>query len=558
MEIPREPGAPGPQGPPGEIRGLLGSMLPTYLRAHQIGGFLYDVGARRVFLTESAEAAFDFAPGEFDGRRTALEDRVLTEDLPDMLDTVAGARAAGSGHGAYFRIRTRSGAERWLHGQASFERDADGRTVRAVGLVRNADAELGHAARQAVLASERRRQTDVIQAISAALAQVLTVDDLLGYITGRPFLDVVGASGVVLRVLDQDRRRLLAATGLPAPLLQDLGAARLDSELPISEAIRSQAAMFITREEVRDRYPLLWPSIEPTDVTSTAVIPLAAQGRPTGALSILYEGKRIFSPEERNLLLSLGSPFSQSLQRALLYDREHAMSVGLQEAMLPRRLPHVPGLRLTARYQPAREHHVGGDWYDVIPLPDGRIALVVGDVQGHDVQSAAVMGQLRAALRAYAAEGHSPSLIMARASAYLQDMETDLLATCACVHLDPETGAAQLVRAGHHCPFIGSADRRGIRVEAPGGLPLGLVKDEVEEDYPVTDLSLRPGETLMLFTDGLLESRVLDQDRGEHQLLALLENGPDDVEELADRIVSAVEQGQVDDIALLLARRESA
>ncbi|MBM9510456.1 SpoIIE family protein phosphatase [Actinacidiphila acididurans] len=520
-----------------------------------MGGFLWDMGSGRIALTPGAAVALDFPPGEFVGEIEAVRDRLLAEDLPGVLDDAVAALAAASDYGTYFRVRSRDGRVRWVHAQASVRRDEEGRPARVVGTVRSADAELGHAARQGVLASEWRHQSDVVQAIGAELAQVLTVDDLLAFFTGQPFLDVFGASGVVLSVLDQDRRQLLATTGLPAELLRDLGTERVDADLPIAEAIRTQQAMYVTREDVRDRYPRLWPYIEPTVLTSTAIIPFAAQGRPTGALSILYEGKRVFSAEERNLMLAFGSAAAQALERALLYDREHAMSVALQQAMLPGHIPQVPGVRLAVRYQPARGgHQVGGDWYDAMPLPDGTLAVVVGDVQGHDVHAAAVMGQLRAAFRAYATEGHSPSAIMARASAYLRDMDTDLLATCACAHLDPRTGSGRLVRAGHPYPIVKGPDRHSAPVEAAGGLPLGLPRPDAADDYPTTHIRLRAGDTLVLFTDGLLESRGSDLDSGEHRLRALLDDGPDDPGDLADLIVSDLERGQADDIAILLAR----
>lgn len=554
MESPVEARITGPDPPRDETAAMLAAELPHYLLESRVGGFLWNIGSGRVSLTPGAEAALDFAPGTFDGTIAAVRDRLVDTDLPGVLDGAITALAAGSDHGTYFRIRTGDGPVRWVHAQASVRHDADGRPARVVGTVRSAEAELGHAARHGVLASEMNHQADVVQEIGAALAQVLTVDDLLGLLTGRPFLDVFGASGVVLSVLDEDRRRLLATTGLPQELLRDLGVQRVDAELPIAEAIRHQTAMYVTRENVRDTYPKLWPYIEPTRLTSTAIIPFAAEGRPTGALSILYEGKRVFRPEERNLMLALGSTIAQALQRALLYDREHAMSVVLQQAMLPSRIPDVPGMHVAVRYQPARVgHQVGGDWYDAMPVPGGRIAVVVGDVQGHDVHAAAVMGQLRAALRAYAAEGHGPSVIMARGSAYLRDMDTDLLATCTCVHLDPRTGSGRLVRAGHPYPIVRGPDRRSAPIEVPGGLPLGMPQADAE-DYPTTEVELGPGRTLVLYTDGLLESRDHDLAAGERRLLTLLDQGPDNIEELADAILSDVRHGQSDDIAILLAR----
>ncbi|MYS20897.1 Serine phosphatase RsbU, regulator of sigma subunit [Streptomyces sp. DvalAA-14] len=552
MERPSASGSPSSDDSGRTLEEILTAELPGYLAANLMGGFIWEFPSDRVYLREGALRVFEFEPDEFDGRADSLRERMVTRDAPGLVER---ALAGADEYGAYFRTRSRDGTLRWAHVQAAIKRGDDGNALRAVGIVRNADAELSHAAQQAILAADRQQQTDVVQATTAALARALSVEDLLELVTGGPFLAGLGASGVALSVVEQDRRRLLATTGLPPELLHDLGVARIDSPLPIAEAIRSQTAFFITREDVRENYPLLWPYIEPTDLTSTAILPLAAEARPTGALAILYQGRRDFSPEERNLLLALAGTFSQSLQRALKYDQEHSMAAALQQAMLPARIPRVPGLCLAVRYQPAaRGHQAGGDWYDAMTLPGGGIALVVGDVQGHDVHAAAVMGQVRAALRAYAAEGHSPETIMARTSRFLAELDTDLIATCICAHLRPDSASVTFVRAGHPYPLIRGADRRTGPIEVAGGLPLGLPQLH-DEPYPATRIGLGPEDTLLMCTDGLLESHGSDLDAGERQIRTLLDEGPSDLDELAEHIVATIEQrqGQEDDIALLLA-----
>ncbi len=146
--------------------------------------------------------------------------------------------------------------------------------------------------------------------------------------------------------------------------------------------------------------------------------------------------------------MALGTSIAQSLQRAMLYEQEHDLAEGLQQAMLPRRIPAVPGAQVAVRYRSARlGRDIGGDWYDLIPLPGGRVGAVIGDVQGHDTHAAAVMGQLRIVLRAYAAEGHSPATVMARASVFLHELDTDRFATCTYAEADLTTGVVQVVRA---------------------------------------------------------------------------------------------------------------
>jgi serine phosphatase RsbU (regulator of sigma subunit) len=538
------------------INAQLRAELPTALALNAMGGFVWDMASDRVALDPSALAVFDMEPDEFDGRMSTLQARMMPEELPHLLEQATEAFAdssRSSSMGSYFRVRRKDGKLRWVHTQAAIRRDAAGKAVRAVGIIR---AELQYAEQRAILESDRKHRTDAVAATTTALSRALTVEDVLAALTSNEVLGPVGAVGISLTALEQGRLRRLAAVGMPAEYLRDLEFGRIDDQRPIAEVFRTHQPLFITRKDVQERYPALWPYLRTTDFTASAVLPLMAHAQLNGALGILYEGRKGFSPEERNLLVALAATVSQSLQRALLYDEEHAMAVGLQQAMLPARIPAVTGLEVAVRYRPASAgHQIGGDWYDVVPLAAGRVGLVVGDVQGHDVQAAAVMGQLRTALRAYAAEGHPPAEVLARASMFLHDLDTDRLATCVYVDLDPASGHAQIVRAGHPCPLLRTADRQsGARPAVAGGLPLGLAEYSTDP-YPTTHLRLGPQDTLLLCTDGLLESHRTDLGTGEQQIQALLDHGPNDLDELAEHIVASIEtrQEQEDDVALLLA-----
>ncbi len=217
---------------------------------------------------------------------------------------------------------------------------------------------------------------------------------------------------------------------------------RIDEKYPMSEVVRTLRPIFIeSPEEFADRYPILWPNIIDLNITSSAYLPLIVQARPIGAMGLLYNDRRGFTPEERNVLVALGSSIAQSLQRAMFYEQEKDLAQGLQQAMLPRSIPSVPGADVAVRYRSAKiGRDIGGDWYDLIPLPGGRVGAVIGDVQGHDTHAAAVMGQLRIVLRAYAAEGHTPATVMARASVFLHELDTDRFATCLYAEADLSTG----------------------------------------------------------------------------------------------------------------------
>ena len=211
-------------------------------------------------------------------------------------------------------------------------------------------------------------------------------------------------------------------------------------------------------------------------------------------------------------------------------DLAHRPPAGHAAAHHPQRARCRPRRPLPLRDRggsPGRD--IGGDWYDLIPLPGGRVGAVIGDVQGHDTHAAAVMGQLRIVLRAYAAEGHPPATVMARASVFLHELDTDRFATCLYAEADLATGVVQVVRAGHIDPLIRHTDGSCRRLPVEGGLPLGLSAEFQRLEYPVTTLELDPGHTLLLCTDGLVEQPGADLDDGMRTLAALIATGPQDV-----------------------------
>ncbi|MER6985104.1 GAF domain-containing SpoIIE family protein phosphatase, partial [Streptomyces carpinensis] len=272
-----------------------------------------------------------------------------------------------------------------------------------------------------------------------------------------------------------------------------------------------------------DGRPQIWPAgtaLEPALAEvgpgGLAVLPLPAAGRMAGACLIGWDSPHDFGPDERALLTASAGLAGQALMRAHAFDAEHELVGMLQRTLLPRRLPKLPGAEAVARYLPATAGlEVGGDWYDVIPLPDNHVALVIGDVQGHSAGAATLMGQMRTALRAYAAEGHPPDVVVSHANRLLLDMETDLFATCAYVDLDMEAGSAWCVRAGHLPPVLRHPDGSVEIAEAEGGPPLGVL---TQADFPMTPLRLQPGTVLALTTDGLVESPDADIDDGMARL----------------------------------------
>ncbi|HSA51763.1 MAG TPA: SpoIIE family protein phosphatase [Yinghuangia sp.] len=389
-----------------------------------------------------------------------------------------------------------------------------------------------------------------IQLLTAALAESLTVHDVVR--AARRLPAICGADGLVVGMVQGGRLRVVGQTGYP-PQAAGHPVWELDDDAPFVEVVRRRSAFAITsRAEYERRYPHLGDLAVAAGRQAWVFLPLVASGEAVGSVVLSYNREREFGPEEFRLFGQLRALLARALHRARRYDDEHAMSSGLQRGLLPGRPARIPGLTIATRYLPATVGmQVGGDWHDVIALPDGRAGLVIGDVQGHGVDSAAIMGMLRTAVLAYAVEGHGPGEVVRRTNALTAGLGVDLFATCAYVEFDPSSGRAAVVRAGHQHPVV--VDRGGVRqVDVPGGLPLGI---DTDARYPVTELALEPGDVLVLCTDGLVESRGLSLDDGVAWMLATLEQGrgmtPDG---LAGHLIARRTGELGDDIALLLAR----
>ncbi|WP_329128750.1 SpoIIE family protein phosphatase [Streptomyces sp. NBC_01476] len=337
---------------------------------------------------------------------------------------------------------------------------------------------------------------------------------------------------------------------------------------PAVDVLRTGRPVYLSSpDEYRARYPTMWPLTESKDRKSWAFMPLVATGRITAVWLAAFAEPVTFTPEQRSLLTAAARLVAQSLERTRTGEAELALSRGLRRSMGSAE-PAYPGLSVATRYVPTGGGlMVGGDWYDIINLPTGRVALVIGDVQGHDVHAAGLMTQLRTAVHAYAAEGHGPDAVMSRASHFLTALDEDRFATCIYIEADPATGVLQIARAGHPHPVLRIPDGTCMIKHIRGGLPLGLMPDS--DDYPVNVLELRPDEVMLLCTDGLIETGGHDMYTGWVRVRDALSPGPaTDIEGMADRLIAAVGTPQPDaedirlsprnedDIALLLLRRD--
>ncbi|WP_428950135.1 SpoIIE family protein phosphatase [Streptomyces sp. cg35] len=524
------------------------------------GSFDWDLESGEVSLDDSALALLDLLPGEFDGLVTSMQDRLPSEEAVRISFAVTEAISSGADqYGVYFRVHRRDGTVQLEHARGRILRDDEARAVRAVGVIRSATDDAAELA--AVDPREERRQgiALMVQGTTEALSRAVTVDDVVAVLSGASGLDRFAADGLVLGLVEGDHLKLIALVGQTMQALDELKLHKVDESLPLAEAVMTREPRFVdSLSALARRFTRLGPYIEEMKLDSAAFLPLVAQDRAIGGLALFYRGRKEFTDADRNLCIGLSGIVAQSLQRAMLFDEERDLAKSLQATMLPRGVPTVADSEVAVRYHAAwGGRDVGGDFYDVIALPRGRIGVVVGDVQGHDTHAAAIMGQLRIALRAFAGEGHAPATVLSRASRFLAELDTERFATCTYAQFDPATGIVRAVRAGHLPPLVRHVDGQVGVPRVRGGLPLGLATDFGMEDYPEVRLDLVPGETLVLCTDGLVEDAGLDLDTGIQNLAQVLRAGPESAEDLADHLSRALWErwGSKDDVALLVLRR---
>ncbi|WP_432069455.1 SpoIIE family protein phosphatase [Streptomyces sp. AA1529] len=644
LGIPEEP----PEAQTGTHRAhtLAGSAVRSHLHAVDYVGFQ---GIVTLALAENTTAETLLRVVDADGqvRRTV---RVVLRPLPPATPVapagpVAPARGAGAPEtataltGLLYEVPEPESAARPDepgHPPAA-ARDPGGRTPGAeAARARPSRPAPGAARRTRPVAAEwdrRRNREAFLLDTGRALAEAHTTSDVLRVASS---LAMPGFSPEALAVFVVSGDRLTvygASPGAPPrpghPTVPGGGygprgsGSRLHlwDEDPAAEAVRTGRAVYLhDPAEYTGRFPAARPAGSQPGHAAWAFLPLTAAGRTIGTWMAAFARPVAFTPDERALLTTLARMLAQSLSRAMLDESERELSARLLgvppdevrgRVTRPAHSPAVPGMDLAARYVPTGGGlQIGGDWYDVIPLPSGRTALVIGDVQGHDVRAAGIMGRLRVAVRAYASEGHHPDAVLSRASRFLHGMgagerldappptapaeETadpapgtagpepadhpePRFATCLYVEVDQETGALDVARAGHPDPAVQLPDGPLLVRATAGGLPLGI---EPDAEYPVSRLVLEPGERLLMCTDGLIEAGGHDLGTGWERISRVAEElagqdgrttGSPALEQLADALVQAVQgdrdtswdrtgapaDRREDDIALLLLSRSA-
>ncbi len=452
----------------------------------------------------------------------------------------------------------RDGTPFWNEVSISPVLDDGGRVTHYVGVQTDVTERVKAEQRLALLAE-----------VTEALAATLDLDDSLDRLTRLVVPRL--ADWVVLNLGDEQgrltQRAIVRHRDGREDLLKrytELVPSGVPTDSPLHQVLAGAAPSIIPAFTPRPPEALSPAEVEIREIslelgaTSLMFVPLVARRRVLGTMMLVHgPSGRVFDDADLKLTADLGRRAGLALDNARLYTREHQTALTLQESLLPA-LPALPGLHLAARYVPAgQESQVGGDWWDVFALPDGATGLAVGDVMGHDVAAAAAMGQLRSVLRTCAWAGEPPATVLDRMDQLVQSFEMAQLATCIYARLQPDPSGSEgctgrrlrWANAGHLPPVLlphtGPARLLRDVLDVPLGVPALGARGESET-------CLEPGDTLLLYTDGLVETRRGDIECDVERLRERVSGhrAPDGPQVLVDLLAGGLTD-LPDDVALL-------
>jgi serine phosphatase RsbU (regulator of sigma subunit)/anti-sigma regulatory factor (Ser/Thr protein kinase) len=395
---------------------------------------------------------------------------------------------------------------------------------------------------------EARHALAELQGVTDAALAYLSVDELLDELLER-IRRIVHADTAAILLLDAQAGvlRARAAKGIEEEVEHG-------TQIPIGRGFAGRIAAerrAITIDDV-DHADILNPILRRKGIRSLLGVPLLVEGRVLGVLHVGTLTPRRFNEDDRDLLQLAADRAALGIEHAQLYEQQRLVEA-LQRALLPQELVPLPGLEVAVRYLPAaRAASLGGDWYDMFPTGGGSIGIAVGDVVGRGLPAAALMAQLRTALRAYALDGHGPAAVVDRLDRMLTHLRPTTMTTAAYAELDPENETLRLVSAGHPPPLLMDPDGRASFLAVPGDVALGVSRGWRFREH---ECAMPSGSTLILYTDGVVEVRGESLDEGLERLRRLAERGHASVEALCDAILrEMVADGRpADDVALLVA-----
>ncbi len=387
-----------------------------------------------------------------------------------------------------------------------------------------------------------------ILAVTDAALSRLDTEALFGELLER-VRTLLNTDIAAIMLLDWDAQQLVtvAAVGLEEEVRQ---AFRVDVGAGFTGKVASTRAPVVI--EAVDESTVASPILRRSGVKTLVGVPMLANGALVGVLHLGTYEARQFS-EQDITLLQLVADRAALASQARQSQADRTATLALQRSLVPSRLPAVDGVDLAARYLPGHRLGVGGDWYDVFVLPSKHMGVVVGDVSGHGLRAAVVMGRLRSALRAYALDEENPATVLARLDRKIHHFEAGSLATVLYAVIDPGRDRMMISIAGHVPPVMATPGERAHSLSLPVDLPVGIGWTGTRH---AGEVQLRVGSTVVFYTDGLVERRGEVIDEGLGRLCDVVQPGP--AETVCATVMANMGVGTAeDDIALLVFRRNA-
>jgi phosphoserine phosphatase RsbU/P len=387
-----------------------------------------------------------------------------------------------------------------------------------------------------------------IEAVTDTAMADLDVEDLLDELLERT-REILSVDTAAVLLLDASATHLVAAAarGIEEEVRQGV-------RIPLGKGFAGRIAARRTAVILDhvDHTTVLNPILQDKGIRSLLGVPLLAGGG--AVLGVLHVGSvsdRRFTDRDATLLQLVAECMALATQSRLAR-AERSAALLLQRSLLPAQLPDVQGLEFAARYVPAGDREIGGDWYDVFGLPSGWMCLVVGDVMGRGLRAAIAMGRLRDAVRSYALESVDPAELLSKIDRQVKYFDDDVMATAQCALVEPSLEGLLLSSAGHPPPLSVQPGQPAVYLDPPADLPLG-----VDTHYPrhTTRVPLEPGTRLCFYTDGLVERRSTSIDTGLERLRRSAYAAP--AEAMCAAVMSALlgADAAPDDVALLVLHR---
>jgi serine phosphatase RsbU (regulator of sigma subunit)/anti-sigma regulatory factor (Ser/Thr protein kinase)/putative methionine-R-sulfoxide reductase with GAF domain len=388
-----------------------------------------------------------------------------------------------------------------------------------------------------------------VQRVTDAALTALSLEELLPELLDR-ITEILHSDTAAFLLLEPDGKvlRARAAKGIEEEVEQGV-------RLPVGPGFAGRIAA--------ERRPIFIPDVDHGDILNPILrqkgirsllgVPLLVEDRVIGVLHVGSLTPREFTDEDTALLQLAGDRAALAIEHAQMFEQRR-LAEALQRALLPQDLAGITGIEVAARYLPAAQGaRLGGDWYDLFPLDRGLVGIAIGDVVGRGLPAAALMAQLRTALRAYAVDGHEPTAVIERVSRLLSFLNPGTMTTAAYLELDPETETATVASAGHPPPLVIAPDGSASFLDVIGDPALGVTPMARYRAHPYP---MPGGSTILMYTDGVVEVRGESIDVGLERLRRLAERPHEDVEALCDAIIDElVADGRpADDVALLAVR----